>query len=180
MDHPRIRGEHGLSQTERLLATGSSPHTRGALRCWPARGDRAGIIPAYAGSTLDPFDRRRIQRDHPRIRGEHLSPFAHFLTVNGSSPHTRGAHGERVEFHGQGGIIPAYAGSTRAPAGNPPRASDHPRIRGEHSRRRGAGLIGWGSSPHTRGARLGVAAAHHAVRIIPAYAGSTWSAVPKP
>ena len=29
-DHPRIRGEHGLSQTERLLATGSSPHTRGA------------------------------------------------------------------------------------------------------------------------------------------------------
>ena len=72
-----------------------------------------GIIPAYAGST--PFEiatdsaplgssphtrgapsrtcsRRATRRDHPRIRGEHIS--VRYLVLEG------------------GGIIPAYAGST--------------------------------------------------------------------
>ena len=154
-DHPRIRGEHVQAH-------------RRAYR-------RAGIIPAYAGST-DRF-RRWLQS------GE------------GSSPHTRGARGPRRRpaagtgdhprirgehlvndwrRRGLSGIIPAYAGSTsdlvryRSPVGGssphtrgapPPLSStnrwawDHPRIRGEHAR-----------SASSRRARCG---------IIPAYAGST-------
>ena len=49
-------------------------------------------------------------------------------------------------------IIPAYAGSTRRAGSGWGKASDHPRIRGEH--RAGAALVAAlaGSSPHTRGA----------------------------
>ena len=71
-DHPRIRGEH--------------VHPHGSRR------HAIGIIPAYAGSTLDQIDFARLVRgssphtrgalshplkryvlheDHPRIRGEH-------------------------------------------------------------------------------------------------------------
>ena len=51
-DHPRIRGEHDCGVMVIAGTDGSSPHTRGA----PAPGfsirPGAGIIPAYAGSTL--------------------------------------------------------------------------------------------------------------------------------
>ena len=154
-DHPRIRGEHAGVSVQ--------------------GGDGDGIIPAYAGSTYwritqpyapsesSPHTRgartpactaAAATRDHPRIRGEHHvvhvvdavvhgiipayagSTFAIMKTSQGtwgSSPHTRGAH--------------------RLSSCSSTRAGDHPRIRGEHQRHRGA--VGEG-----RG-------------IIPAYAGST-------
>ena len=52
-------------------------------------------------------------------------------------------------------------------------ASDHPRIRGEHSYRRTLRGRRRGSSPHTRGARITKVVSWVAQRIIPAYAGST-------
>ena len=91
----------------------------------------------------------------------------------GSSPHTRGAPLETGERVRPRGIIPAYAGSTSIRA--PPIAShrDHPRIRGEHQfdLARDAELVG--SSPHTRGAQYFPQGGCQAIRIIPAYAGST-------
>ena len=71
--------------------------------------------------------------DHPRIRGEHDTPLTNVTPFTGSSPHTRGARGELARRPDDGGIIPAYAGSTQL---QPLRAGDyvdHPRIRGEHS-----------------------------------------------
>ena len=70
-------------------------------------------------------------------------------------------------------IIPAYAGSTGGSVWEAASMTDHPRIRGEHVAYLAQAFQEMGSSPHTRGARLGVAAAHDGVRIIPAYAGST-------
>ena len=55
-------------------------------------------------------------------------------------------------------IIPAYAGSTRAPARIPHLIQDHPRIRGEHRSTVGTTASKHGSSPHTRGARLEIPA----------------------
>ena len=55
------------------------------------------------------------------------------------------------------------------------KARDHPRIRGEHRRRRGRGCFRCGSSPHTRGAPFQCFAQGPFPRIIPAYAGSTTS-----
>ena len=94
------------------------------------------------------------------------------MTPPGSSPHTRGALRRRLGARGWRRIIPAYAGSTLyshfgskgiwiipAYAGSTSRSSrvcsrtpDHPRIRGEHIIGSIGMVIGWGSSPHTRGA----------------------------
>ena len=69
--------------------------------------------------------------------------------------------------------IPAYAGSTSITNEMQKDATDHPRIRGEHSPDSTAPCREHGSSPHTRGARVATPPYPAAPRIIPAYAGST-------
>ena len=172
-DHPRIRGEH-LNWTSTFgPPPGSSPHTRGAL--WALHSDavESGIIPAYAGSTRAPRRDRRSARDHPRIRGEHNG--LPNLSVNcwGSSPHTRGARQDHRPQARRGGIIPAYAGSTRRLRRRSSRFRDHPRIRGEHVPKARYNAFGKGSSPHTRGAPSSSVVLSVGSGIIPAYAGST-------
>ena len=158
-DHPRIRGEHrgGASGTEDI--PGSSPHTRGAPPTTPRGTKRSWIIPAYAGSTF-----REVGT---------------LIFDEGSSPHTRGALRRTGPGRWVHRIIPAYAGST----GNSPpaaaRKSDHPRIRGEHFARVDELVAEPGSSPHTRGARVQVGILRVAGGIIPAYAGSTGSLLPR-
>ena len=71
------------------------------------------------------------------------------------------------------GIIPAYAGSTQNVVSGRRVLWDHPRIRGEHIIGSIGMVIGWGSSPHTRGAPHGPGPQGTYQRIIPAYAGST-------
>ena len=172
-DHPRIRGEHCDSAPSSARRAGSSPHTRGARSRRPRDAGCSRIIPAYAGSTIRAKAYDPNRRDHPRIRGEHEERGVDDQRAVGSSPHTRGAPGEGPAERDEGGIIPAYAGSTAtsAPAGG--RGQDHPRIRGEH----GAGVLGLflreGSSPHTRGALQLVDFRVIGTGIIPAYAGST-------
>ena len=70
-DHPRIRGEHRRRARRRVIALGSSPHTRGALGAGGAAARVSGIIPAYAGSTAALASQAHSIADHPRIRGEH-------------------------------------------------------------------------------------------------------------
>ena len=69
-DHPRVCGEHQCKKTERHLAWGSSPRMRGTHGFHAGLAQVFGIIPAYAGNTLD------AMRDHasgsgssPRMRG---------------------------------------------------------------------------------------------------------------
>ena len=151
-DHPRIRGEHPTSNSQRTANMGSSPHTRGARTLFlPVRPAR-GIIPAYAGSTLRHASLRGAGRDHPRIRGEHCGAWPIQSTNSGSSPHTRGAPVAAVALPAAQGIIPAYAGSTCCRTATPRSRRDHPRIRGEHLIGTLAPELAAGSSPHTRGA----------------------------
>ena len=136
------------------IASGSSPHTRGAHgfrmpSVWTKR-----IIPAYAGSTRAATEGGRGMSDHPRIRGEHAVDV--------------GADRRRCR------IIPAYAGSTSFGIPCHGRLRDHPRIRGEHEMTLHKNGLVVGSSPHTRGAPVGLGAQLRDRRIIPAYAGSTW------
>ena len=172
-DHPRIRGEHAALASQAHSIAGSSPHTRGAPIGVEIVGERARIIPAYAGSTQHGRPECADRADHPRIRGEH-----HFLgdglaAVGGSSPHTRGARAGRRRQGLLLWIIPAYAGSTRptSPASVAP--PDHPRIRGEHVTPSTGSVTNTGSSPHTRGARETERVLAKDPGIIPAYAGST-------
>jgi len=112
-DHPRIRGEHTVTGGDCRRVLGSSPHTRGALAIVQFCPFVRGIIPAYAGSTLE----RRFQCppvwDHPRIRGEHFKVGTTCKHGRGSSPHTRGARKTATPRSACRGIIPAYAGSTQ-------------------------------------------------------------------
>ena len=132
---------------------GSSPHTRGALTGERRLPIGPGIIPAYAGSTIDEHGASPVRRDHPRIRGEHPRDDPAPGSRQGSSPHTRGALEVGLVESRLRGIIPAYAGSTRVC------------LVGDHAL--------FGSSPHTRGARECCESDITGGGIIPAYAGST-------
>ena len=72
-DHPRIRGEHRQVGVDGVGLRGSSPHTRGAPVLRQAPDQKLRIIPAYAGSTIYSNLKVPEQRDHPRIRGEHVA-----------------------------------------------------------------------------------------------------------
>ena len=113
-DHPRIRGEHSGLPLAEWRRAGSSPHTRGARAVRHRPGGVAGIIPAYAGSTVCHDIPLGPVTDHPRIRGEHRPARCLTRCRPGSSPHTRGAPAEASGEDRLGGIIPAYAGSTRS------------------------------------------------------------------
>ena len=121
----------------------------------------------------------RLSGDHPRIRGEHSSFSARLLISRGSSPHTRGAPAPPVIRVAEGGIIPAYAGSTMATYRLDLMTQDHPRIRGEHSNPLEQHWGHPGSSPHTRGALKSSRNGPSRARIIPAYAGSTCAPINK-
>ena len=123
-DHPRIRGEHYLPKEADIFEGGSSPHTRGARIGDAAPLDGDGIIPAYAGSTYRIGLSGGASQDHPRIRGEHGHLEVAVDPIQGSSPHTRGAHGDTAALAAAPGIIPAYAGST---LGNPCNTKDRRR-----------------------------------------------------
>ena len=133
-DHPRVRGEHGLSTQCTHPSTGSSPRARGA----PGRGcyaePKMGIIPACAGSTPNGSLRSVSARDHPRVRGEHIPARRLDALPPGSSPRARGARDPHFSLPCVWGIIPACAGSTfmrRPPCTG---RGDHPRVRGEHQK----------------------------------------------
>ena len=244
-DHPRIRGEHqerwqsshpsegiipayaGSTYGQALCyisSKGSSPHTRGAPRHPTPRGPGPrdhprirgehhgrgvrerrvrGIIPAYAGSTLDckrpsptawgssphtrgarlamPCPRSRAG-DHPRIRGEHPAPHDPLRIVRGIIPAYAGSTlwtGREVCFWT--GIIPAYAGST------PQNAMCQQFCQGSSPHTRGARTTTW-SWGTTRRDHPRIRGEHHSWRapslplpgIIPAYAGSTYGSTGVP
>jgi len=156
-----------------VLCPGSPPRTRGARQALEAGGRDHGITPAYAGSTGNAQSRGRPSRDHPRVRGEHVTDETVGGATGGSPPRTRRARAHRPRPGRHIGITPAYAGSTGR-QGLPRRPpQDHPRVRGEHGvreRERGGPC---GSPPRTRGAP-GLRCRHlRRPRITPAYAGST-------
>ena len=70
-DHPRVCGEHAIAPGAGAETPGSSPRMRGAQGPAGPAATVDGIIPAYAGSTVDPAWHKARTRDHPRVCGEH-------------------------------------------------------------------------------------------------------------
>ena len=166
-------GEHDTTCTRSPRDTGSSPHVRGAHSTRPSAHCRTGIIPACAGSTLKVSGRLRFAWDYPRMCGEHIVANRNCGSVQGSSPHVRGARAGRARPAGPSGIIPACAGSTPRRRTGTGKEWDHPRMCGEHYGDSDFVNELEGSSPHVRGARFIKSATQDAVGIIPACAGST-------
>ena len=73
-DHPRLRGEYRGLQRTSPPDPGSPPLTRGI----PVYSDLSelypGITPAYAGNTSGWTIKSLEAWDHPRLRGEYLTP----------------------------------------------------------------------------------------------------------
>ena len=126
---------------------------RGAHHGVQLFGDRAGIIPADAGSTRYANPSIASIKDHPRGCGEHAGIEQRDRLPSGSSPRMRGAHLDKDDL----GL----------------NAMDHPRGCGEHSLRVSCTLRLSGSSPRMRGARRRWYLYGQRVGIIPADAGST-------
>ena len=168
-----MRGEHtGLTLTGGP-GGGSSPHARGARLSRAGRGPESGIIPACAGSTSWRASTRRSTRDHPRMRGEHVSENTNNYRFVGSSPHARGARLCDRATAEELRIIPACAGSTVRIPLKVSDWRDHPRMRGEHAWAAAVTACLQGSSPHARGAPGRPQEPEPADGIIPACAGST-------
>ena len=70
-DHPRVCGEHQGLPDRKRIPRGSSPRMRGARMYPPTACMPTRIIPAYAGSTWQHWRCTLLQRDHPRVCGEH-------------------------------------------------------------------------------------------------------------
>ena len=91
----------------------------------------------------------------------------------GSSPLTRGKHGQPVVDLIINGLIPAHAGKTQSSSAWSGRAWAHPRSRGENVFKGGADQMKAGSSPLTRG-KLAVGIIAFGIGgLIPAHAGKT-------
>ena len=152
-DHPRVCGEHLRVSRIVFRELGSSPRMRGTPSGVVGFVYKAGIIPAYAGNTFSRFLGMPDGWDHPRVCGEHRLFSIRFLSYRGSSPRMRGTLYEvAADFLGSG-IIPAYAGNTRASLRRRTGTRDHPRVCGEHHH--------------------GVSVCCAEFGIIPAYAGNT-------
>ena len=152
-DHPRLRGEHKITDKCMVGGKGSPPLTRGTHLIKQAADRAGGITPAYAGNTTTSYFVFNPREDHPRLRGEHFT-----LKVDDSNS-TR--------------ITPAYAGNTLCARVCLSAAQDHPRLRGEHGTPfEFSGTLS-GSPPLTRGTLYHTSCNIASTRITPAYAGNT-------
>ena len=171
--HPRSRGENVGGRARECCAEGSSPLTRGKLPFGFRRKPFFRLIPAHAGKTLRGGASRCGRRAHPRSRGENDVHGAVGEGVGGSSPLTRGKRGGGGQATPNGRLIPAHAGKTPPDNTSAPHLGAHPRSRGENVPECGEVGAGRGSSPLTRGKRLGDVQELLKLRLIPAHAGKT-------
>ena len=132
-----------------------------------------GSSPRVRGTRAAANDWREVERDHPRVCGEHAGKGLTLDNYTGSSPRVRGTLGLEVRDGPVLGIIPACAGNTST-ASRPSRSTwDHPRVCGEHPLRPKAPTGSTGSSPRVRGTRSQVLRVRELRGIIPACAGNT-------
>ena len=156
-----------------LYGTGSSPRMRGTLVAELPLHRLDGIIPAYAGNTMDCLSRRVPYRDHPRVCGEHQFKTHESTAIQGSSPRMRGTLHVVPIREDRRGIIPAYAGNTNRQGIGIAQWRDHPRVCGEHTSANVANSNAAGSSPRMRGTLNAFILFAYRHGIIPAYAGNT-------
>ena len=99
---------------------------------------------------------KRVERAHPRSRGDHSCFVAGESQCSGSSPLARGPLRLRVLRGSMRGLIPARAGNTIAVVLALDEIGAHPRSRGEHESYGEMSAREAGSSPLARGTRGGV------------------------
>ena len=171
--HPRSRGENLTDPSRQLQDPGSSPLTRGKRLPRYHWYQFYRLIPAHAGKTRRSAPQSGASPAHPRSRGENATQPCVSRLSAGSSPLTRGKPVPPPCTPSVDGLIPAHAGKTHSVTKGPRSSAAHPRSRGENDPPANPGLPFVGSSPLTRGKRVGLGAALPVMRLIPAHAGKT-------
>ena len=168
-----MRGEDRTRRRRRVPVKGSPPHARGRLIMSAWRTMPGRITPACAGKTHQAQDDFAASGDHPRMRGEDVTPVAPGVEGTGSPPHARGRRTPLARLSQTIGITPACAGKTPTIPLSFSIMRDHPRMRGEDQSGLGPVESELGSPPHARG-RLGVSFRPSPISgITPACAGKT-------
>ena len=154
-DHPRLRGEYTLRNKSSFRCMGSPPLARGIRKYCREMGYTHGITPACAGNTQNLTLGEAIDRDHPRLRGNTTSgqtvitavwdrprlrgEYSALDALNlfgvGSPPLARGILGNELTPLWKTGITPACAGNTSIRNRQYIILRDHPRLRGEYTKK---------------------------------------------
>ena len=156
---------------------GSSPLTRGKLIVKTHAAGAQRLIPAHAGKTTQGRRVMDTTAAHPRSRGENCRPSRRAVTTGGSSPLTRGKRTHSSARPTRVRLIPAHAGKTPRREAAALSRSAHPRSRGENLAMGSNACVAGGSSPLTRGKPPLRPLAHRRIRLIPAHAGKTYTAL---
>ena len=88
--HPRVGGENRCTCGGPISMRGSSPRGRGKPGARGLSASREGLIPAWAGKTLNPATVVGFDKAHPRVGGENSAPATATRRPSGSSPRGRG------------------------------------------------------------------------------------------
>ena len=177
--HPRSRGENDSSCRRGAGSVGSSPLTRGKRVAGRPQLGADRLIPAHAGKTSGCREDCHDLGAHPRSRGENGSLPAQGMTLEGSSPLTRGKPWAQIKAAVSVGLIPAHAGKTAGLRRLRGRRTAHPRSRGENRRLIQTHPGETGSSPLTRGKHRRLGSGQILEGLIPAHAGKTLATLPK-
>ncbi len=150
-DQPRMRGDHASRQLASVAQWGPTPHARGPPSPTVTRGRNDGTNPACAGTTALPRHRAGVDRDQPRMRGDHDRAWSERPRCAGPTPHARGPRLQDMLQAQTAGTNPACAGTTCSAPRRPTAARDQPRMRGDHTSPGSASASAEGPTPHARG-----------------------------
>ena len=163
-----------LSATE---TGGSSPRGRGKRSLVLPASWSMRLIPAWAGKTEAGDEKGSTFEAHPRVGGENEETMRPKTFAGGSSPRGRGKRQPSRLCHRRSRLIPAWAGKTAVRRGGGHVRPAHPRVGGENGEKWDTATPRGGSSPRGRG-KPGQGSCYRAwVRLIPAWAGKTWSMI---
>ena len=146
-----MRGEYFSSPLGISICRGSPPLARGILLFSSWDKHLPGITPACAGNTGWWRRRKRLLRDHPRLRGEYLRKSFPLTNLIGSPPLARGILLNLRLRRSIRRITPACAGNTISKDFPQCLIQDHPRLRGEYCYLRRWRQGRQGSPPLARG-----------------------------
>ena len=171
--HPRSCEENAHIVDVGSALGGSSPLTRGKQAASRGCCVAARLIPTHAGKTLSSAGFPYTERAHPHSRRENRNRSYRPSSNLGSSPLMRGRLGRHRHGLQDRGLIPAHAGKTLSSLSRTSRGGAHPRSRGENHFEYAKPENVKGSSPLTRGKRIGNHHLHARPGLIPAHAGKT-------
>ena len=177
-EHPRVCGENQADANRGNKAGGTSPRMRGKPRRCPRGRGRGRNIPAYAGKTLLHSPPTFFGPEHPRVRGENGGAFGLTGHFSGTSPRARGKPQADTAQVTTARNIPACAGKTGCGGRGQSGPKEHPRVRGENSKKQSVPPPCFGTSPRARGKLAEFEEIPTADRNIPACAGKTGMVTP--